>query len=550
MPAPAKPVPAMPAPAKRATAKTAPAETATAETREILPAHSALLLELRPPIKCFDPWEVNVAQAVPYVDTTSGTRQISSARTAAIVLQVLADGLEQLHAVIGPNAPMPMPMPLLGPLAGTTLVASPMCLVDQSCSIRYGELVLVCRPVEDVIRELRELMGKGSVAFGELKHIKEGDIIKLASDVSVVKWTNTQGEFCRMWEEIKKQQLAIKTEEDKRQLAIQTEEDKRQLAIQTEDDKRQLEIQTEKEKLEQAIKNVELEIKVARLEKTEQIEPLKERLAVLEKSREGVSPLSTPPAFAELLSGNPAAAGRDEASAAAGLQRACDIIGRVLVCAGASTRSSGVFMVMHDVTEHSAVTMEHVEEWSTFFKQIVEDFLLPLAEKNIVYFDLRPGCRNLRVTSAPPVQYLPLDLDSLTVFNSERLKRNSINGRYPHHHACTDSLDFVYTQTLLVAFCASVALSPGAPAGGLRSCEDLFYHSAALVPWDVAEPTTSVPSLQTLFNVWLTNQQRPQKFPRVPKINPPTENKHLTPNDILQLRYLSITSDVNVGLLQ
>ena len=57
---------------------------------EIVPAHTALLLELRPPESCFSPWVVNVAQAVPYGETTSG------ARAAAIVLQVLADGLDAI----------------------------------------------------------------------------------------------------------------------------------------------------------------------------------------------------------------------------------------------------------------------------------------------------------------------------------------------------------------------------------------------------------------------------------------------------------------------
>ena len=62
-----------------------------------------------------------------------------------------------------------------------------------------------------------------------------------------------------------------------------------------------------------------------------------------------------------------------------GLQRACDTIGRVLVCGGVATIGGGVFMVMTDVSQHSAVTMEHVADWSTFFTQIVEGFLLPLA---------------------------------------------------------------------------------------------------------------------------------------------------------------------------
>ena len=95
-------------------------------------------------------------------------------------------------------------MPLLGPLAGTTLFASPIRLVDQRCSIRYGELVRVCRSVDEVIDALRVLMGQGSVVFGELQRIEKNHIIKLASGMSVVKWTNSLDGFCRMWGKIQK----------------------------------------------------------------------------------------------------------------------------------------------------------------------------------------------------------------------------------------------------------------------------------------------------------------------------------------------------------
>ena len=56
-------------------------------------------------------------------------------------------------------------------------------------------------------------------------------------------------------------------------------------------------------------------------------------------------------------------------------------IERVLVCAGESSGvcgGTGVLMVMHNVSDALRVSTNHVTDWSTFFKQIVEDFLLPL----------------------------------------------------------------------------------------------------------------------------------------------------------------------------
>ena len=361
------------------------------------PAHAALLLELRPPESCFSPWVVNVTQAVPYGETTSG------ARAAAIVLQVLADGLMRLHAANRPNPPFSKPMPLLGPLAGTTLFASPMCLVGQPCSIRYGELVRVCRPVDVVIGALKKLMGQGSVVFGELQRIEENDLIKLASGMSVVRWTNSLGGFCHMWGTIQNAQLRIQlANAGWRYLVGQTAQWFSRLV--------------------NALR-VLLEFFHLYTVLTYVLSPLVWSLSFICRF------LSTRHNTRQSLLG----VWRDEVSSSAGLQRACETIGRVLVCAGISTINSGIFMVMKDVSQQSALTMEHVADWPNFFKQIVEDFLLPLAENGIVYFDLRPGGSNLRVTNVPPVstsdppvvQYLPLDLDSLTVLSSEVLNRRN-----------------------------------------------------------------------------------------------------------------------------
>ena len=410
------------------------------------------------------------------------------------MLQVLADGLELFRmantAYITPNAPLPMP--LLGPLEGTTLFASPLPRFGQR-SIRFGEIVrVVCAGA--VKRELSRLMGQESTLFGRLDDIKLHHLIKLASGTAVVPWTNTQDGFCRVWERIH---------------SVQRDQMQEGRAAQLE-----------------------------KLLAADRHQPRDEDVNPDGRSDEGVPPFGHPPASAEPPSGHPAAAGRDEVSASVGLQRACDTIGRVLVCAGVAM-NHGVFMVMTDVSEHPAVTMEHVADWSTFFTQIVEDFLLPLAIRNIVYFDLRPGCSNLRVTRDS--QYIPLDIDSLILFGTECFRRD---GRYPHQ-ACDNAFAFVYVQVLLVAFCASLSCSDPNRRRSLHDCE-AFFHSVfhgQLVPWGVPAPTRQ--SLQMLFDTWMSNQARD-----VLRLAAPVQRKMaLTEGDVRQLRNLSITSDVNVGML-
>ena len=471
------------------------------------PAYAAQLLELRPPKSCFCPWEVHITQSVPYGETPQSPG-IVSACAAAIVLRVLADGLERFRRTNVPNAPLPKPF--LGPLAGTTLFASPLPSRIGQRSIRFGEIVLVdCADTVKV--ELSRLMDQEHTLFGQLGTIKEMQLIKLVSDTAVVPWTNTKDGFRSVWLVIEHVHLVSEVAQMQRDQCPRNTPPPKQLRV------------------ESAPRN---EVQRSQLPPQEIF-----FAAFRDQSRdEGVLQFGLPSASAEPPSA---------ASAAAGLQRACDTIGRVLVCAGVSRDGGGAFMVMHDVSNALAVKAEHVQAWSTFFDQIVEGFLLPLAVNKIVYFDLRPGCSKLRVTWDS--QYLPLDLDSLVIFNSVYLTNNvGNNGRYPHHTACNHPLDFVYAQVLLVAFCASIALSHRAPGGGLLSCEDFFYRSAALVPWlCVAAPPKrqSAPPLQTAFDTWMREQKR------VSKVAAPTRQKGaLTEGGVRLLRNLSITGNVNIRM--
>ena len=146
--------------------------------------------------------------------------------------------------------------------------------------------------------------------------------------------------------------------------------------------------------------------------------------------------------------------------AQSGLDVLHEKIGEVLVCAGMVP--SGSFMVMKNMDSggYVRVTLEDVQQWPTFFKHVVTNFLLPLAELNLVHDDLHPDCGNLWCTKnfddtekgEVVTNVCVLDLDSLRPFDNGMF--NGMDGRYPMSQTCLDKYSFV-AQTLIIAFCAA-----------------------------------------------------------------------------------------------
>ena len=71
-------------------------------------------------------------------------------------------------------------------------------------------------------------------------------------------------------------------------------------------------------------------------------------------------------------------------------QQCRDMLNHVLVCALPVNRS--FVTVMKNMSDAKSVTFEMIrDKWSLFMDQIVVGFLLPLADRGVVYADLRPG---------------------------------------------------------------------------------------------------------------------------------------------------------------
>jgi len=83
--------------------------------------------------------------------------------------------------------------------------------------------------------------------------------------------------------------------------------------------------------------------------------------------------------------------------------------------------------------------------------------LVPLADQDFVYSDLRLKCSNVRwdphyQRSDCQEGFLLSNLDSLMLTNSEFM-RTTDSGIPKHPKSCQNPLSFVFAQTLLVAFC-------------------------------------------------------------------------------------------------
>jgi len=129
------------------------------------------------------------------------------------------------------------------------------------------------------------------------------------------------------------------------------------------------------------------------------------------------------------------------------------MLSHVLVCALPVNRS--FVTVMKNMSDAKSVTFEMIrDKWSLFMDQIVVGFLLPLADRGVVYADLRPGLANVRFT--PDEQFDLLDLESLRTSGSiERW----CDVRYPQHGLGVEQ--FVLAQVVLIAFNADLSVEYG-----------------------------------------------------------------------------------------
>ena len=468
----------------------------------------ALALRLDPPEVWFGPWTVVIEKCVRYSDTNA------CHLVTDIVLNTLA---RSLQTYITTRYPTALPVaPLFGPLPGTELVLSPCPQLSDNgdpnpSTIHYGELLVVVDAAK--CRSALELRfpEPPRLLFGTYDDVKVGHLIKLVGVNHIVP--------CRdlthpphYWQALRDvasalrdQQLVEKDQQHAKELVEKDQQHAQQLA--------RLERELREQRTERGLAS-EL------LAAPRPVDPLESVPA---------QPV-TPPAQSELDV----------------LHRK---IGEVLVCAGKVP--SGSFMVMKNVdSRYVRVTLEDVQKWRTFFEHVVTNFLLPLAELDLVHDDLRPDCANLRCTKNDDeavTNVCILDLDSLRPFDNGMF--DGTDGRYPRSQTCLDVYSFVAAQTLLIAFCAAETVV-WPTVTQLTGCGTLAERGSFLMNhsvWASSFEDLELPAqgmgaqLYGLFNGWIREQSTDMQglSDMVRRIR---NSEKVTRNDVESLANLSLSS--------
>ena len=424
----------------------------------------ALALRLDPSKVCFDQWTVVIERFVRYSDTNA------CHLVTDIVLNTLAQSLQTYVTRRDPTVPL---APLFGPLDGTQLVLSPCPQLSDNgdtipSTIHYGELLVVVDAAR-CTTALQSLCPVSSLLLGTYDVIEKGHLIKLVGAKHIVPSRDLTGPsnfgraLDRLASALREQQTgstacgtgSMQLVEQDQQLV----EKDQQLVEQDQQHAQQL----EREKLTSVQRELDLWKRLEALMLSSGGNPsLDDMFNLFAESKTESSTAQTgakswlpaAPRPVDPLESSPVQPVTPPARS--GLDILHEKIGEVLVCAGMAR--SGSFMVMKNVDSggYVRVTLEDVQQWRTFFKHVVTNFLLPLADLNLVHDDLRPDCANLRCRrddQKAVMNVVALDLDSLRPFATDMF--NGADGRYPMSETCLTVYSFVAAQTLLIAFCAA-----------------------------------------------------------------------------------------------
>ena len=136
-------------------------------------------------------------------------------------------------------------------------------------------------------------------------------------------------------------------------------------------------------------------------------------------------------------------------------------------------RNHGKMIVMKDLSHLQAVKSADLKlRWKEFYSDVVNGFLVPCAMLGLVYFDLRPGCTNVRwlragataatTSSTPPPEFYLIDIDSMKRFDDAMTFCSSsckTDYRYPKHTMVqSSSWNFTFVQVLLAAMWAATGI--------------------------------------------------------------------------------------------